>query len=197
MAGLVGVHPLRGPNIEELGVRFPPLSDAYDLDLRRRTHKAWKELGFHQQERRLHEGVYAFVAGPTYVSIASLQICHLSWFQAGKGCADHRRYETRAECRMLNMLGADVVGMSTVPEIIVARHAGMRVLAFSLVTNVAVLEAGSRGDDDEIQNMSRAELTEHLSKGMANHQEVLDAGREAAKDMQALVKQILSDLHSD
>lgn len=71
----------------------------------------------------------------------------------------------------------------------------MRVLAFSLVTNVAVLEAGPRGDDAEIQNMSQAELTGHLSKGRANHQEVLDAGREAAKDMQALVKQILSDLH--
>ncbi|KAF1851121.1 uncharacterized protein K460DRAFT_328767 [Cucurbitaria berberidis CBS 394.84] len=171
MAGLVGIHPLRGPNIEEFGVRFPPLSDAYDLDLRRRTHQAWVKLGLNQQQRRLHEGVYAFVAGPTY--------------------------ETRAECRMLNMLGADVVGMSTVPEIIVARHAGIRVLAFSLVTNVAVLEAGSRGDDAEIQALSRTELVENLSKGKANHEEVLEAGREAAKDMQALVKQILSDLHEE
>ncbi|KAI4681476.1 uncharacterized protein J4E84_007713 [Alternaria hordeiaustralica] len=169
MAGLVGIHPLRGPNIEEFGTRFPPLSDAYDLDLRVRTHKAWAKLGLDKQERRLHEGVYAFVAGPTY--------------------------ETRAECRMLSTLGADVVGMSTVPEIIVARHAGMRILAFSLVTNVAVLEAGARGNDAEIQTMNRAQLTEHLSQGKANHEEVLEAGREAAKDMQALVKQILSDLH--
>jgi purine-nucleoside phosphorylase len=171
MAGLVGIHPLRGPNIDEFGTRFPPLSDAYDLDLRRRTHKAWVKLGLDKGQRKLHEGVYAFVAGPTY--------------------------ETRAECRMLNMLGADVVGMSTVPEIIVARHAGVRVLAFSLVTNSAVLEAGSKGNDPAIQEMKREELTAHLTKGMANHAEVLDAGREAAKDMVALVKQVLSDLHEE
>lgn len=96
---------------------------------------------------------------------------------------------------MLNMLGADVVGMSTVPEIVVARHAGIRVLAFSLVTNVAVHEAGARGNDVEIQTMSMDDLSDHLSKGKANHEEVLEAGREAAKDMQALVKQILYDLH--
>ncbi|KAF2679016.1 hypothetical protein K458DRAFT_422676 [Lentithecium fluviatile CBS 122367] len=171
MAGLVGIHPLRGPNIEEFGVRFPPLSDAYDLDLRRRTHKAWKTLGLDQQKRRIHEGVYAFVAGPTY--------------------------ETRAECRMLRTLGADVVGMSTVPEIVVARHADIRVLAFSLVTNKAILAAGVQGSDATIQAMTKAELDEHLSKGKANHAEVLEAGREAAKDMQALVKQILSDLHEE
>jgi purine-nucleoside phosphorylase len=106
-------------------------------------------------------------------------------------------YETRAECRMLSMLGADVVGMSTVPEIIVARHAGMRVLAFSLVTNVAVLDAGSRGNDAEIETMDKAALIAHLSKGKANHEEVLEAGREAAKDMQALVKEILADLQDE
>ncbi|KAF2490560.1 hypothetical protein BU16DRAFT_531044 [Lophium mytilinum] len=169
MAGLVGIHPLRGPNIDDFGVRFPPLSDAYDLELRRRTHQAWKKLGLDKQKRRLHEGVYAFVAGPTY--------------------------ETRAECRMLRTLGADVVGMSTVPEIVVARHSGIRVLAFSLVTNSAVLEAGPRGDDETLQSMSKEELDQHLSQGKANHQEVLDAGRDAAKDMQALVKQILTDLY--
>ena len=93
-------------------------------------------------------------------------------------------YETRAECRMLRGFGADVVGMSTVPEIVVARHSGLRVLAFSLVTNSAVLEAGPRGNDEAIQAMNKDELEQHLSKGKANHEEVLEAGREAAKDMQ-------------
>jgi purine-nucleoside phosphorylase len=168
--GMVGMNPLRGPNHDDFGVRFPPLSDAYDLELRRRAHRAWTKLELDKTPRRLHEGVYAFLAGPTY--------------------------ETRAECRMLRLLGADVVGMSTVPEIVVARHSSMRVLAFSLVTNKAILEAGPRGDAAEIQEMSEEELTEYLSKGRANHEEVLEAGRVAAEDMQALVKQILEDLYA-
>lgn len=173
LAGLVGFHPLRGPNEEDFGVRFPPLSDAYDLELRQRAHAAWEDLhprgdrsGIRQ--RQMHEGVYAFVAGPSY--------------------------ETRAECRMLRSLGADVVGMSTVPEIIVARHSGMRVLAFSLVTNNAVLEAVVPGNDPELRGMSREELEAYLSRGRANHEEVLEAGRLAAEDMQRLVAKIVGEL---
>lgn len=158
IAGLVGFHPLRGPNADDFGVRFPPLSDAYDLGLRQKAHQTWQRVRPADGKRKLHEGVYAFVAGPTY--------------------------ETRAECRMLHQLGADVVGMSTVPEIIVARHSGIRILAFSLVTNNAVLQPVPRGDDAALSSMSPQELVDHLGKGKANHEEVIEAGREAAKDMQ-------------
>lgn len=161
LAGLAGFHPLRGANANDFGVRFPALSDAYDLGLRQKAHQIWNEVKPAEGTRRLHEGVYAFVAGPTY--------------------------ETRAECRLLHGLGADLVGMSTVPEIIVARHSGMKVLAFSLVTNNAVLQPVPRGDDPALSNMGPAELEAHLSKGMANHEEVLEAGREAALDVQVSV----------
>ncbi|EKV12080.1 Purine nucleoside phosphorylase I, inosine and guanosine-specific [Penicillium digitatum PHI26] len=168
LAGLAGTHPLRGANEDEFGVRFPPLSDAYDLELRRHVHQSWKKVTSPESKRQLHEGVYAFCGGPTY--------------------------ETRAESRMLRMLGADVVGMSTVPEIVTARHCGLRVLAFSLVTNKAVLSPVPRGDDDLLQNKAAGELSALLEEGMAGHEEVLEAGRAAAIDMQKLVVETLMDV---
>ena len=168
LAGLAGVHPLRGPNLDSFGDRFPPLSDAYDLALRRAAHTAWKKSQKSKSNRRLHEGVYAFVGGPSF--------------------------ETRAECRVLRSLGADLVGMSTVPEVVVARHAGLRVLALSLVTNIAVLEAGPRGDDPLLEGASSDDLKTIMQKGRANHEEVVQEGQQAALDMQVLVMQVVKDL---
>lgn len=97
-------NPLRGPNLDKLGPRFPDMSQPYNAQL------ASRALAIAAQEAiAAHKGVYAAVAGPNL--------------------------ETRAEYRMLQRLGADLVGMSTVPEVIVANHMGMRTFAMSVVTD--------------------------------------------------------------
>lgn len=98
--------PLRGKNVDEFGVRFPDMSEAYNKELIAMAEKTAGELGI-----KLQKGVYAFTQGPMY--------------------------ETPAEIRALRILGADAVGMSTVPEVIAARHAGMKVLGISCITNMA------------------------------------------------------------
>lgn len=120
MPGLAGMNPLTGPNDERFGARFPPLAEAYDVELRtlaRSVAAQWPEM-------TLHEGVYTMVGGPNY--------------------------ETRAELKYLHLIGSDAVGMSTVPEVIVARHMGMRVLGISLITNSAT--------GDETQEVNHAEV---------------------------------------
>jgi purine-nucleoside phosphorylase len=103
---LFGVNPLRGANIDELGVRFPDLSDAYSSRLRKIAHEIAKEQGID-----LKEGVYFGLSGPTY--------------------------ETPAEIRMYRLLGADAIGMSTVPEVIAFNHMGVEVIGISCITNMA------------------------------------------------------------
>ncbi len=107
LPGLAGANPLLGPNEERFGARFPPLAKAYDADLRYLARTVATSL----PALTLREGVYAMVAGPSY--------------------------ETGAELRFLSAAGADAVGMSTAPEVVVARHMDMKVLGISLITNAA------------------------------------------------------------
>lgn len=103
---LTGRSPLKGPNDDRIGPRFPDMSEVYSLGLRSDLARVFTEVGVVP-----HEGVYAWFPGPSY--------------------------ETPAEVRMAGILGGDLVGMSTVPEAIAARHMGANVVAVSLVTNLA------------------------------------------------------------
>jgi purine-nucleoside phosphorylase len=121
---LSGDNPLLGPNLDRFGVRFPPLTDAYDPVLR----GAAKAAGT-RTDIALREGVYIMLSGPSY--------------------------ETRAEMRMLRSLGGDAVGMSTAHEVIVARHADRRVVAFSVITNLATADTEAGATHEEVIEMGR------------------------------------------
>lgn len=135
---LAGYSPLVGPNDENFGVRFPSLQNAYDRELRDLLKKCANELGY---SGFLREGVLGNVFGPSY--------------------------ESTTEIRMLNQMGVDCVSMSTIPEVITARHAGMKVIGFSLISNKCALEydADPEGPD---------------------HQEVVDAANNRSKDLEKL-----------
>ena len=142
LPGLAGANPLLGPNDERLGDRFPPLAKAYDANLRSLA----RAVAATMPELTLHEGIYVMVSGPSF--------------------------ETGAELRFLRVVGADAVGMSTAPEVVVARHMGMNVLGISLITNAAT---GAENEN-------------------VNHEEVLTTADAARERFVALVLGILGGI---
>lgn len=138
---LMGDNPLKGPNLAQLGPRFPDLSEAYSRVCLEALLASAEEL-----RMPVHRGVYAGLLGPTY--------------------------ETPAEIRMYRALGADAVGMSTVPEAIAANHLGVRVAGISCITNLA---AG-------------------LSPQKLTHQEVIENSRLGAQKMKQLLEHAIPRL---
>jgi purine-nucleoside phosphorylase len=133
---MLGSNPLIGPNLDELGPRFPDMSEPYDRELQTLALDAAMDLGI-----KLNRGVYVAWTGPAL--------------------------ETRAEYRMLRALGADAVGMSTVPEVIAARHAGMRVLGLCIITDECLPDALAPVDVPkiiEIATNAQPDLTRVVSR---------------------------------
>jgi purine-nucleoside phosphorylase len=141
---MMGENPLRGPNDDRFGTRFPDMTEVYTPPLLQAAREVSREVGV-----SLAEGVYLALRGPSY--------------------------ETPAEVRMLKELGADAVGMSTVPEATVARHCGMRIVAFSCITNVA---AG-------------------LVSQPIEHAEVMRVGQVAGKQLSELIIKLVPRLVPD
>lgn len=141
LIGMAGNSPLRGPNLDEFGPRFPDMSQAYDPSLADLARQVAAENRIH-----LHEGVYVCLAGPSF--------------------------ETPADLRFLRLIGADAVGMSTVPEVTVARHGNLRVLGVSGISNKANLDG----------------------KTITTHEEVLEAGKVIVPKLATLIRGVLRQL---
>ena len=140
---IAGLSPLRGENYKEFGERFPSMTNAYSD----RLISLAKEIVSLKKDGvniKLQEGVYAFMPGP--------------------------QYETKAEVKMLKTLGADAVGMSTVPEVISATHSGMEVLGISCITN------------------------ECSTDTPPSHEEVIEAAKKAESSFITLVMNIIKDM---
>lgn len=132
----LGLNPLVGPNDEEFGPRFTPVTHAWNLELSARIKAVARELDI-----TLHEGVYVAFRGPTF--------------------------ETPAEIRMAQGWGADAVGMSSVPECLIARHCGLNVVGVSCITNMGA------GLSDE--KLSHAHTLENAAKGAGNFERLVMA----------------------
>ena len=145
--GFAGKHPLNGPNDERFGSRFFALNNCYDRKLRAAAKKIAIDSIAHN---KVHEGVYAMVGGPNF--------------------------ETVSELRMLMTCGVDAVGMSTIPEVLVANHCGITVFAFSLITNECIL------DDNEDEGL--------------DHEEVIHAAKDNEVVLQKFVSRMVEEMNT-
>ena len=138
---LATLNPLLGPNIPELGPRFPDMSEPYKKELISKVKTIAKTEGI-----EVKEGVYFGVTGPTF--------------------------ETRAEYKMIRLMGGDAVGMSTVQEVIAANHMGMPVFAMSVITDIGIREEENR----------------------ITHQDVLQSAKEAEPKLTAIFTRLIAEL---
>lgn len=141
LLGMSGLNPLRGPNLDDIGPRFPDMSQAYDRELCRLARDVATD-----ENIQLREGVYVCLAGPSF--------------------------ETPADLRFLKGIGVDAVGMSTVPEVTVARHSSIRVLGISGISNKANLDGNT----------------------ITTHEEVLEAGQVLVPKLTAIIRGVLRRL---
>ena len=141
LMGMSGLNPLMGPNLDEIGTRFPDMSQPYDRAYSDLARKVAKENNI-----TLREGVYAGLSGPSF--------------------------ESPADLRFLRLAGADAVGMSTVPEVIIARHGGMRVLGLSGISNKANLDGST----------------------VTTHEEVIEAGKVITPKVEKIIRSVLRKL---
>lgn len=141
MIAMTGNNPLRGPNLDEFGPRFPDMSQAYDRDLLEKAKKIAEKNNI-----KTFSGVYVSLSGPSF--------------------------ESPADLRFLRAISADAVGMSTVPEVIIARHGGLRVLGISGISNKANLDGTT----------------------ITTHDEVLEAGKVLVPKLTTIVRGILSEI---
>jgi purine-nucleoside phosphorylase len=140
LMGMSGLNPLMGPNLDEIGPRFPDMSQPYDREYCHLARKVAKA-----EKIKLQEGIYAGLSGPSF--------------------------ESPADLRFLRLAGADAVGMSTVPEVIIARHGSMRVLGFSGVSNKANLDGST----------------------VTTHEEVIEAGKVITPKMEKIIRGVLRE----
>jgi purine-nucleoside phosphorylase len=141
LIGMMGANPLMGPNIDELGPRFPDMSQAYDRQLMATARQVAA-----QENIPLREGVYCALSGPSF--------------------------EGPADLRFLRLAGTDAVGMSTAPEVIVARHGGLRVLGLSGISNKANLDGST----------------------ITTHEEVMEAGKIITPKIEKIIRGVLRSL---